>query len=329
MILLSNVMSRVQLFDYSSKENGTIKNQVKSTSQLLLLVNSLILIVLSLQLVLGNGDNFTANESLVLGNGDNFTASESFVKYPESCSNSSNVKMVLTLDEPNCGPSRMQLKVDSNSRELIAGVLLGFIITSYIFVTLLYRTWKYEEENTKLLRKINLNKLDKEGLNLYAKHLEDMVDERTVQLEEEKVKTLTLLHRMFPQSVLESALRGNCVEPEIFDSVTIFFSDIVGFTSMSSESTPMEVIHLLNDLYTLFDSIISNYDVYKVETIGDAYMVVSGLPIRNGNQHATIIASMALELLESVKSFKIKHRPNDTLKLRVGIHTGRFFISVL
>lgn len=60
----------------------------------------------------------------------------------------------------------------------------------------------------------------------------------------------------------------------------------------------------------------------QVETIGDAYMVVSGLPVRNGKLHAREIVRMALALLEAVKTFKIRHRPNDQLHLRIGIHTG-------
>ncbi|XP_073822176.1 guanylyl cyclase at 32E [Musca autumnalis] len=156
----------------------------------------------------------------------------------------------------------------------------------------------------------------------YAYNLEGLVQERTTQLYEEKKKTDMLLNQMLPRSVAESLKRGEPVEAECFDCVTILFSDIVGFTELCSTSTPFEVVEMLNDLYTCCDSIISNYDVYKVETIGDAYMVVSGLPLRNGKRHVGEIASLALHLLQSVTNLKISHKPNETLQLRIGVHSG-------
>ncbi|RCN34037.1 adenylate/guanylate cyclase catalytic domain protein [Ancylostoma caninum] len=87
------------------------------------------------------------------------------------------------------------------------------------------------------------------------------------------------------------------------------------------------VINLLNDLFTMFDGIIDAHDVYKVETIGDGYLCVSGLPHRNGNRHIKEICSMALDFMSSLTNFRIPHLPQERLNLRIGAHTGSLLMS--
>nr|XP_006811142.1 PREDICTED: atrial natriuretic peptide receptor 1-like [Saccoglossus kowalevskii] len=112
-------------------------------------------------------------------------------------------------------------------------------------------------KNTDIMDNI-LNMMEK-----YANNLEDIVEERTQMLIDEKKKTDKLLYSMLPRSVADQLKLGRKVDAELYDQVTIFFSDIVGFTQLSAESTPLQVVDFLNDLYTMFDDTIVNFDVYK------------------------------------------------------------------
>uniref|UniRef100_A0ACB8EE86 Uncharacterized protein n=1 Tax=Sphaerodactylus townsendi TaxID=933632 RepID=A0ACB8EE86_9SAUR len=146
--------------------------------------------------------------------------------------------------------------------------------------------------------------------------------ERTEDLKRERCLAEDLLHQMLPKSVAKQLRKHKQVEAENYDQVTIFFSDVVGFTSIAASCTPLQVVEMLNNLYICFDTRIESYDVYKVETIGDAYMVVSGLPERNGTMHADEIAKMALDLVAAVRQVVIPHMPSGKLQLRAGIHTA-------
>ncbi|CAJ0918781.1 unnamed protein product, partial [Mesorhabditis belari] len=163
----------------------------------------------------------------------------------------------------------------------------------------------------------------------YAETLEKEVESRMAELVEEKKKSDILLYRMLPKQVADRLKVGQSVEPESFESVTIFFSDVVQFTNLAAKCTPFQIVNLLNDLYTTFDTIIEQHSVYKVETIGDGYLCVSGLPYRNGIQHVKEIAEMSLDFLRAVKIFRIPHLPTESINLRIGMHSGSCVAGVV
>uniref|UniRef100_A0A8B9K0X0 Guanylate cyclase n=1 Tax=Astyanax mexicanus TaxID=7994 RepID=A0A8B9K0X0_ASTMX len=159
-------------------------------------------------------------------------------------------------------------------------------------------------------------------LQMYSRNLEHLVEERTALYKAERDRADNLNFMLLPGPVVRSLKETGRVQPELFEEVTIYFSDIVGFTTLCHYSTPMEVVDMLNDIYKHFDSILDHHDVYKVETIGDAYMVASGLPRRNGNRHAMDISHMALDILSFVGTFELRHLPGLPLWIRIGVHSG-------
>uniref|UniRef100_A0A8D2GS00 Guanylate cyclase n=1 Tax=Urocitellus parryii TaxID=9999 RepID=A0A8D2GS00_UROPR len=159
-------------------------------------------------------------------------------------------------------------------------------------------------------------------LQLYSRNLEHLVEERTQLYKAERDRADRLNFMLLPRLVVKSLKEKGIVEPELFEEVTIYFSDIVGFTTICKYSTPMEVVDMLNDIYKSFDQIVDHHDVYKVETIGDAYVVASGLPKRNGNRHAVDISKMALDILSFIGTFELEHLPGLPVWIRIGVHSG-------
>ncbi|XP_041372552.1 uncharacterized protein LOC121385829 [Gigantopelta aegis] len=153
--------------------------------------------------------------------------------------------------------------------------------------------------------------------------------QKTRDLEVERKRSQALLFELLPVTVAQKMIQQEPIDPESYQSVTIYFSDIVDFTYISSNSSPLQVVNMLNMLYEMFDNQLELFDVYKVETIGDAYMVVSGLPQRNGERHCMEIAGLALELLTIISHTSVPHIPDRKLQLRIGLNTGPVVAGVV
>ncbi|XP_059144683.1 guanylate cyclase soluble subunit beta-2-like isoform X2 [Physella acuta] len=147
------------------------------------------------------------------------------------------------------------------------------------------------------------------------------------ELEFEKQKTDRLLYQMLPEKVAIQLKNGQKVEAEKFDQVTILFSDIVTFTNIAAACSPLDVVNMLNDMYHRFDLKTTVHGVYKVETIGDAYMVVSGVPEKT-DVHAQPVANFALDMVEQAACV-LSPATGKPLQIRVGLHSGPVVAGVV
>uniref|UniRef100_W5LDW2 Guanylate cyclase n=1 Tax=Astyanax mexicanus TaxID=7994 RepID=W5LDW2_ASTMX len=254
---------------------------------------------------------------------------------------SADVTSVSLLNQEQTEPMKLDVMWRPPLPELKAGKSDSDCPNQAEYCELIKKCWSHNvttrptfEQVKKMLEKMNPHKVSPVDMMMnlmekYSKHLEAIVAERTQDLLQEKQKTDRLLYSMLPKPVADDLRQGRTAEAQSYSNATVYFSDIVGFTQLSGSSTPHQVVDFLNKLYTTFDDIIDNYDVYKVETIGDAYMVVSGVPNENGINHAGEIASMALDLVSVCHAFKIPHKPTTQLKIRAGIHSGPVVAGVV
>ncbi|HMZ58300.1 MAG TPA: adenylate/guanylate cyclase domain-containing protein, partial [Leptospiraceae bacterium] len=153
---------------------------------------------------------------------------------------------------------------------------------------------------------------------IYRGYREKKKDNEIIAAEKEKSEKLLL--NILPEAVAADLKENGSTLPRIFNNVTVFFSDIVTFTDISSRMEPDVLISELNELFTAFDDIIEKNGCERIKTIGDAYLAVCGMPEENEN-HAENMIRAAKEIIQ----YLTKRNENGSFqwKIRVGIHSGK------
>lgn len=145
-------------------------------------------------------------------------------------------------------------------------------------------------------------------------------------LQESQEKSERLLLNVLPLPIVERLKQDTSAIAEHFDEVTILFADIVGFTPLSTRINPTELVNLLNEIFSAFDALTEKHGLEKIKTIGDAYMVVGGLPLAKPD-HAEVIAQMSLDMQGAIRHFQAKY--GEDFQIRIGINTGSVVAGVI
>lgn len=177
-------------------------------------------------------------------------------------------------------------------------------------------------ENVRAIYDINGSLLHYEG------SVHDVGDRKIAEAELRQQRLLSerLLLNVLPQLIAERLKRGEKTIADSFSEVTVLFADIANFTPISYQISPKELVELLNNIFSSFDSLADKHKVEKIKTIGDAYMVVGGLP-KPRVDHVAAIANMALDMQQEISHFFTPDR--QPIKLRIGIHTGPVVAGVI
>ncbi len=146
------------------------------------------------------------------------------------------------------------------------------------------------------------------------------------QVERYRRRADDLLLNILPGPIATRLKEGPRTIADGYSEVTVLFADIVDFTSMSSHSDPVDVVNLLNAIFSEFDKLAQKYGLEKIKTIGDAYMVAAGLPEPRPD-HVEVIVAFAIDMLDVVKQYEGFH--GEPVRLRVGINTGPVVAGVI
>lgn len=164
------------------------------------------------------------------------------------------------------------------------------------------------------------------GSSLERKRLRDQEQAYLMQLEEEREKSERLLLNVLPKPIAERLKQGQSTIADRFEEVTVLFADIVDFTQFWSHKSPAELVGMLNEIFSSFDQLAEQHGLEKIKTIGDAYMVVGGLPTPRPD-HAEAVAEMALDIQKEIARFNAQN--GESIGMRMGIDTGPVVAGVI
>ena len=161
---------------------------------------------------------------------------------------------------------------------------------------------------------------------LYKHKINVQLKQRTRELEEEKLKSEKLLNNILPGVVVKELKEKGTITPREYKSVTLLFTDFKSFTKIAAQMHPDKLVQELNDIFKNFDAIIEKYDLEKLKTIGDSYMVGGGFP-KESDDHAVKVISAAMEMLDFIKKRNEHSQPQ--WNMRVGAHSGNVIAGVV
>jgi class 3 adenylate cyclase len=167
-----------------------------------------------------------------------------------------------------------------------------------------------------------------ETIQHHSDNLESMVRSRTKELEAEKQTSERLLLNVLPAPIAARLKHGEGVIVDRFDDVSVLFADIVGFTALSARTSPESLVAMLDDLFTRFDALADRHGLEKIKTIGDAYMVVAGVPEQSAD-HAIAMARMGLDMQVAIADYARGNAIGADLTIRIGIHSGPVVAGVI
>lgn len=173
-----------------------------------------------------------------------------------------------------------------------------------------------------------------ERIENFALELEDTVRLRTNDLSLEKQKTENLLLNILPQPIAERLKKNETLIVDHFDEASVIFVDLVGFTEVSSQSTPRDIVLMLNGIFTQFDQVTAKHGLEKIKTIGDCYMAASGIP-SSRSDHAESAVNWAIEISGLMQKYQYIPRDSESgkkplkIQFRIGLHCGPAVAGVI